>query len=53
MSGKTCAYHKDIGHNIEKYNVLRDEIERLIRVGHFREFPENKPQVATTNERPR
>ena len=49
---KNYAYHKDIGHNTVKCDALRDKIERLIRVGHFREFLENKPQVATINERP-
>ena len=44
------VYHKDIGHNIVKSNALRDEVERLIRAGHFREVLENEPQVATTNE---
>ena len=40
---KNYAYHKDIGHNTVKCNVLRDEIERLIRAGHFRKFLENEP----------
>ena len=50
---KSCAYHKDIGHNIIKCNALRDEIERLIRVGHFKEFLEDELQVTDRNERPR
>ena len=33
-----CAFHKNIGHNTEKYVALKDEIERLIRAGHFKEF---------------
>ena len=49
---KNCAYHKDIGHNTVKYNTLRNDIERLIRAGCFREFLENKPQLAIMNERP-
>ena len=48
---KNCAFHKDIGHNTKKCIALRDEIERLIRAGHFKEFLENKPQVANKNER--
>ena len=40
---KNCAYHKDIGHNTVKCNALRDEIERLIKAGNFREFLENEP----------
>ena len=47
---KNYAYHKDIGHNIVKCNALRDEIERLIRAGHFMEFLENETQVATIKE---
>ena len=47
---KNYAYHKDIGYNTMKCNALRDRIERLIQVGYFREFLENEPQVATTNE---
>ena len=50
---KNCAYHKDIGHNMVKCNTLRDEIERLIQAGYFREVLENEPQVATTNKRPK
>ena len=50
---KNCAFHKDIGHNTEKYIALRDEIERLIKAGSFKEFLENEPQVSNTNERPR
>ena len=50
---KNCAYHKDIGHNTVKCNALRDEIEILIRAGHFKEFLENEPHVAVTNEQPR
>ena len=50
---KNYAYHKNIRHNTVKYNALRDEIEILIQVGYFREFLENKTQVANTNERPR
>ena len=42
---KNCAYHKDIGHNTVKCNALRDEIERLIVAGYFKEFLENEPQV--------
>ena len=40
---KNCSYYKDIGHNMMKCNALRDEIERLIRADHFKEFLENEP----------
>ena len=47
---RNYSYHKDIGHNTDKCNALRDEIERLIRAGHFREeFLENE-QVVNTNK---
>ena len=28
---KYCLYHRDHDHNIEDYNQLKEEIERLIR----------------------
>ena len=49
---KKCAFHKDIGHSTERCMVLKDEIERLIRAGHFKEFLD-KPQASTREERPR
>ena len=50
---KNYAYHKDIGHNTINCNALRDEIKRLIRTRHFKEFLEDEPQVVTINERPK
>ena len=35
---KNCAFHKDIRHKIERCVALRDEIEKLMRAGHFNEF---------------
>ena len=35
---KSSTYHKDIGQNTVKCNALKDEIERLIRARHFKEF---------------
>ena len=35
---KNCAFHKDIGHNIERCIALKDKIKRLIRVRYFKEF---------------
>ena len=49
---KNCTFHKDIGHNIERYVALRDKIERLMRVGHFKEFMD-EPQTNNREERPR
>ena len=48
---RNYAFHKDIGHTTDKYVVLKDEIERLIRVGYFKEFV-NKPQAANRKEQP-
>ena len=50
---KSCAFNIDIGHNTERCITLKDEIERLIRAGYFKEFLDNEPQVANRNERPR
>ena len=49
---KHCAFHKDIGHNTKRCAALRDEIKRLMRAGHFKEFV-NKPRTANRKERPR
>ena len=49
---KNCVLHKDIGHNTERCMTLGDEIERLIRVGHFKEFLD-EPQVTTREDQPR
>ena len=35
---KNYAFHKDIEHNTKRCVALRDEIERLMRAGHFKEF---------------
>ena len=47
---KNCAYHKNIGHNTMKCSALRDEIERLIRAGHFKELLDVEPQLTIINE---
>ena len=41
---RNCAFHKDIGHTMDKCVALKDDIERLIRVGHFKEFMD-EPQA--------
>lgn len=48
---KSCAYYKDIGRRTIKCNALKDEIERLIHVGHLKKFLEDEPQVGDRNER--
>ncbi|CAA0832558.1 Unknown protein, partial [Striga hermonthica] len=33
-----CRFHKDYGHNTDECRHLKDEIERLIKAGHLKEF---------------
>ena len=47
---KNCAFNKDIGHNTETWVALKDEIERLIKAGHFKEFLD-EPQAVTREDR--
>ena len=35
---RNCEFHKDVGHTTDRCAALKDEIERLIRAGHFKEF---------------
>lgn len=37
-SGFYCRFHKDYGHTTDECRHLKDEIERLIRFGHLKEF---------------
>ena len=48
---RSCAFHKDIGHNTESCVALKDEIEKLIRVGNFKEFID-EPHTVNKEERP-
>ena len=38
---KYYRYHKDVGHTIEEYIMLKDEIEKLIREGYLRDYVHN------------
>ena len=35
---RNCAFHKDIGHNTDRFVAMKDKIERLIWAVHFKEF---------------
>jgi len=35
---KYCRYHRNHGHTTEECKALQDEIEELVRAGHFRHF---------------
>ncbi|KAL2227669.1 UNVERIFIED_CONTAM: Retrovirus-related Pol polyprotein from transposon [Sesamum indicum] len=37
MSNKYCRFHRERGHSTEECYQLKDEIERLVRQGHFRD----------------
>ncbi|CAA0830960.1 Unknown protein, partial [Striga hermonthica] len=37
-SRRYCRFHKDYGHTTKDCRHLKDEIERLIRAGHLKEF---------------
>ncbi|XP_011083385.1 uncharacterized protein LOC105165930 [Sesamum indicum] len=37
FSDKYCRFHRERGHNIEECFQLKDEIERLVRQGYFRD----------------
>ncbi|KAL0313506.1 UNVERIFIED_CONTAM: hypothetical protein Sradi_5749900 [Sesamum radiatum] len=38
FSNKYCRFHKEKGHDTEDCYQLKDEIERLVRQGYFKEF---------------
>ena len=46
---RNYAFHKDIGHTTDKYVVLKDEMERLIKASYFKEFVD-EPQAANREE---
>ena len=35
---RNCTLHKDIWHTTDMCVALKDEIERLIKAGYFKEF---------------
>ena len=52
---RNCACQKDIGHTTDKCMALKDENERLISAGYFKEFikePHGKPRGATSTTKP-
>ena len=46
---RNCSFPKDIGHTTDQYGALKDKIERLIRVGYFKEFMDES-QTANREE---
>ena len=49
---RNCAFHNDIGQTMDKYVALKDEIERLIRACHFKQFVDEQ-HATHREERPR
>ena len=49
---RNCAFHKDIGHTSDRCAALKNEIERLIRADHFKEFFDEQ-HTTNREERPR
>ena len=33
-----CTYHRDKGHTIEQWRVLKDHLGQLVKAGHLKEF---------------
>ena len=33
-----CTYHRDKGHTIEQYRVLKDHLEQLVNAGYLKKF---------------
>ena len=48
---RNYALHIDIRHNTKRCVALKDEIERLIKAGHFKEFID-EPHMANKEEQP-
>ena len=49
---RNYAFHKDVGHSTDRCVALKDEIKRLIRASHFKEFIDEQHAV-NREERPR
>ena len=48
---RNCVFHKDIGHNTDRWVALKEDIKRLISSGHFKEFVD-EPQATNIEARP-
>ena len=46
---RNCAFHKNAGHTTNRCVTLKDEIKRLIRACHFKEFID-EPHAANREE---
>ncbi|KAL2226838.1 UNVERIFIED_CONTAM: Retrovirus-related Pol polyprotein from transposon [Sesamum indicum] len=52
-SNKYCRFHRERGHNTEECYQLKDEIERLVRQGHFRDRVPPNCKIAGEGRRSR
>ncbi|XP_052723785.1 uncharacterized protein LOC108344304 [Vigna angularis] len=50
-SNKTCRFHMNQGHDTEECNMVKDELERLIRAGYLQNYI--KDRVSTRAATPR
>ena len=48
---KYCQFHKDIGHTTEECITLKDEIEKIIRLGYLQDYI-NDRRTRPQNDRP-
>ncbi|KAL6319819.1 hypothetical protein AAG906_036882 [Vitis piasezkii] len=46
---KKCAYHKEHGHTMEQCRSLHYLVERLIKVGHLKQYVRSKARVGDTS----
>ncbi|XP_047171487.1 uncharacterized protein LOC124839644 [Vigna umbellata] len=52
-SSKTCRLHMNHGHDTEECNIVKDELERLIRAGYLQNYVKERTstRVATPNRK--
>ncbi|XP_017411652.2 uncharacterized protein LOC108323671 [Vigna angularis] len=52
-NSKTCRFHMNHGHDTEECNVVRDELERLIRAGYLQNYVKERVSTRATTPRRR